>query len=49
MESPAGAFSCQREVAVAPSATVHHGEALAWLATLDTASVDAIVTDPPYS
>lgn len=28
---------------------VHLGDALAWLQTLDTASVDAVVTDPPYS
>lgn len=25
-----------------------HGDALAWLATLDEASVDAVITDPPY-
>lgn len=30
-------------------ATVHRGEALAWLQTLETASVDAVITDPPYS
>ncbi|MEU9065845.1 DNA methyltransferase [Streptomyces sp. NPDC048306] len=30
-------------------ATVHFGDALAWLQTLETASVDAVVTDPPYS
>jgi site-specific DNA-methyltransferase (adenine-specific) len=30
-------------------ATVHLGEALAWLRTLETASVDAVITDPPYS
>lgn len=29
--------------------TVHLGEALAWLRTLNTASADAVVTDPPYS
>lgn len=29
--------------------TVHHGDALAYLATLPTASVDAVITDPPYS
>lgn len=29
--------------------TVHLGDALAWLQTLKTASVDAVVTDPPYS
>lgn len=29
--------------------TVHLGDALAWLRTLNTASVDAVVTDPPYS
>lgn len=29
--------------------TVHLGDALAWLQTLDTASVDAVITDPPYS
>lgn len=29
--------------------TIHHGDALAHLATMDTASVDAVVTDPPYS
>lgn len=29
--------------------TLHHGEALAVLASLPTASVDALVTDPPYS
>lgn len=29
--------------------TVHHGDALAWLQTLETGTVDAVVTDPPYS
>lgn len=29
--------------------TMHHGDALAILSTLDTASVDATITDPPYS
>ncbi len=29
--------------------TLHHGEALAVLRTLDSASVDGVVTDPPYS
>lgn len=29
--------------------TVHYGDALAVLAGLDTASVDGLVTDPPYS
>lgn len=29
--------------------TLYHGEALALLATLPAASVDAVVTDPPYS
>lgn len=28
---------------------LHHGDALAFLATLPDASVDALVTDPPYS
>jgi site-specific DNA-methyltransferase (adenine-specific) len=28
--------------------TLHLGDCLAWLATLDAESVDAIVTDPPY-
>jgi site-specific DNA-methyltransferase (adenine-specific) len=28
---------------------LHHGEALAFLRTLPTASVDAVITDPPYS
>lgn len=28
---------------------VHLGDALAWLQTLGTASVDAVITDPPYS
>jgi site-specific DNA-methyltransferase (adenine-specific) len=32
-----------------PDVTMHLGDALAWLRTLDTASVDAVVTDPPYS
>lgn len=31
------------------SATLYQGDALAVLATLPTASVDAIITDPPYS
>lgn len=31
------------------SARLHHGEALAFLATLPTGSVDAVITDPPYS
>lgn len=29
--------------------TVHHGDALAWLQTLQTASADAVITDPPYN
>jgi site-specific DNA-methyltransferase (adenine-specific) len=29
--------------------TLHHGEALAWLASLPTGSADALITDPPYS
>lgn len=29
--------------------TIYHGEALAVLASIPTASVDHIVTDPPYS
>lgn len=28
---------------------VHHGDALAWLTTLDTAIADAVITDPPYN
>jgi site-specific DNA-methyltransferase (adenine-specific) len=28
---------------------LHHGDALAWLAALPTQSVDAVITDPPYS
>lgn len=28
---------------------LHHGDALAWLATLADNSVDAVITDPPYS
>jgi site-specific DNA-methyltransferase (adenine-specific) len=28
---------------------IHHGECLAFLRSLPTASVDAIITDPPYS
>jgi site-specific DNA-methyltransferase (adenine-specific) len=28
---------------------VHLGDALAWLRTLETGSVDAVITDPPYS
>ena len=32
-----------------PLATVHHGDALAVLRELPTASVDAVITDPPYS
>jgi site-specific DNA-methyltransferase (adenine-specific) len=28
---------------------LHHGEALAFLATLPSASIDAVITDPPYS
>lgn len=31
------------------SVTLHHGEALAVLAEIPTASVDAVITDPPYS
>lgn len=31
------------------SVTLHHGDALAVLATLETNSVDALITDPPYS
>lgn len=29
--------------------TLHHGDCLAWLRTLPSASVDALITDPPYS
>ena len=29
------------------TATIHHGEALEWLRSLETASADALVTDPP--
>lgn len=32
-----------------PAPVVHLGDALAWLQSLDTASVDAVITDPPYS
>jgi len=32
-----------------PSYTLHHGEALAVLRDLPSASVDAVITDPPYS
>lgn len=28
---------------------IHHGEALAWLQSLPSASADALITDPPYS
>lgn len=28
--------------------TLHHGDCLAWLRTLPSESVDAVVTDPPY-
>lgn len=35
--------------ALASDAGVHLGDALAWLRTLDTASADAVITDPPYS
>lgn len=35
--------------AATDAAAVHHGDALAWLTTLDTASADAVITDPPYS
>lgn len=31
------------------SARLHHGEALAFLQTLPSGSVDAVITDPPYS
>lgn len=29
------------------TATIHHGEALEWLRSLETASADSLVTDPP--
>lgn len=32
-----------------PTAEIRHGEALRVLAELDTASVDTVITDPPYS
>lgn len=32
-----------------PTAEIIHGDALAVLSTMDTASVDAVITDPPYS
>lgn len=32
-----------------PFATIYHGEALAVIAELESASVDGLVTDPPYS
>lgn len=31
------------------NSNLHHGEALAFLASLPDASVDAVITDPPYS
>jgi len=30
-------------------ANIHHGDALIWLQTLPDASVDALITDPPYA
>ncbi|WP_189061143.1 DNA-methyltransferase [Longimycelium tulufanense] len=32
-----------------PTATLHHGDALAVLPTLPTDSVDTVITDPPYN
>ncbi|MFC9085342.1 DNA-methyltransferase [Nocardiopsis dassonvillei] len=32
-----------------PTAVIHHGDALTVLPTLPTASVDAVITDPPYN
>lgn len=32
-----------------PLWTLHEGEALTWLASLGTATADAVITDPPYS
>lgn len=29
--------------------TLHHGDCLAWLRTIESESVDALITDPPYS
>lgn len=34
---------------MAPAWNLHHGDALAWLSTLATGTVDAVITDPPYS
>ena len=34
---------------VVPSARIHHGDALAVLPALESGSVDAVITDPPYS
>jgi site-specific DNA-methyltransferase (adenine-specific) len=40
----------QRRAARAlPAATLHSGDCLAWLPRLPVGSVDAVVTDPPYS
>lgn len=44
---PVTAHDKGRTTVTSPS--VHHGDALAWLQSLDTASVDAVITDPPYS
>ncbi|MFT3694408.1 MAG: site-specific DNA-methyltransferase [Kofleriaceae bacterium] len=32
----------------APRFQLHHGDAVAWLRTLDAGSIDLVVTDPPY-
>jgi site-specific DNA-methyltransferase (adenine-specific) len=33
---------------VSPSAALHQGDAVAWLRSLPAASIDLVVTDPPY-
>lgn len=37
------------EATISDAAALHHGDALAILANLPTNSVDAVITDPPYS
>lgn len=39
----------RRVVTVSDRVTLHEGDALAVLASLPSASVDVVLTDPPYS
>lgn len=45
---PVGAGAFQPQV-IAPEGTIFQGDSIAWLKSLDSASVDLIFADPPYN